>query len=689
MPFDAEGTVPQLISRALHAVGMPRGQVLRLSAWRSTIQDYQSDRSYEPYFSSFDRFDSWFDPVGGGERTTMTGSGFPRSAAPAGPTFLSGSKATWMIRDTSVRALAILHPRLTTLRPLNPWAVLADFQASRSARVAGRCTYRDFPRISLERTGPLGTERLLLDTKSLIPVALVRTERHSLWGQVAVEYVWSNWDRVAAGVLYPLTAFRVVDGRKEISQTVTALAVQPPDSAPRLAIPDTAITMPATFAAFDQPTPPDTVRAGENTWLLRSREYTTAITLRRDTVFVLDATLSEARARLDADWVSRLFAGRHPIVLVVTDLAWPHIGGVRYWVAKGAILASHRVSRAFLESVIARRWTDAPDELERQRTRTRPVFRAVEDSLALAGGDVVLHVIDGPSSEGALMVWIASDRLLWASDYLQNIGEPTEYGREVLDAASRARLRPERFAAEHLALTSWSRLEALFAADSIVPEAEPGAVDGNRLRPESGVLQSTMRMPDGSQRPAGSDSPHQLGIITWRGRRALLSVHIVPLPRGNFVDSTISDPTTLFPWLHASAGAGRRLRLEFDGADVRGTHMPDSQPAQSIDQRLQFKPYDSTIFDVVIAALPLANGYRTRLPFYVFEQGGVVWYTVQVTGSETLALTEGAAPANAWIVLVEESREPRARLWIAQDGRAVLRTEYPMPGGGEFVRTRR
>ena len=50
-------------------------------------------------------------------------------------------------------------------------------------------------------------------------------------------------------------------------------------------------------------------------------------------------------------WVGRLFPGHHPIVVVVTDLAWPHVAGVRYWVAMGATIVSHAGSKEFLSQV--------------------------------------------------------------------------------------------------------------------------------------------------------------------------------------------------------------------------------------------------------------------------------------------------------------------------------------------------
>jgi hypothetical protein len=159
--------------------------------------------------------------------------------------------------------------------------------------------------------------------------------------------------------------------------------------------------------------------------------------------------------------IARLFPGRHPLVLVVTDLAWPHIAGVRYWVARGATVVSHRISRPFIERVLARRWTRAPDLYERRRAHARFVFRPVSDSLALAGGKLKIYAIDGIGSEGALMAYLEGDHFLWASDYIQTIQQPSTYATDVWRAVERTRIRPSRVAAQHLPLTAWSVVDSL------------------------------------------------------------------------------------------------------------------------------------------------------------------------------------------------------------------------------------
>jgi hypothetical protein len=147
--------------------------------------------------------------------------------------------------------------------------------------------------------------------------------------------------------------------------------------------------------------------------------------------------------------------------VVVTDLAWPHVAGVRAWVARGATIVSHRAAREFLARVVNRRWTREPDLLERSRQHAVFRFRAVTDSLPLAGGDVLVFPIDGVASEVSLAAFVRPNRFLWASDYIQDLNEPTQYVDEVVAAVKRVGISPENVAAEHVPLTRWDRIVPL------------------------------------------------------------------------------------------------------------------------------------------------------------------------------------------------------------------------------------
>jgi hypothetical protein len=203
------------------------------------------------------------------------------------------------------------------------------------------------------------------------------------------------------------------------------------------------------------------------------RAYNEVVVLERDTVFLLDATMSDARARQDSSWIARLFPGPHPVVVVVTDLAWPHIGGVRFWVARGATIVSHAINRSFLEQIVERRWTRNPDVLETVRATSRFRFRAVTDSASLAGGRLRVHAIDGIASEGALLAWHSPSGFLWAGDFIQDVSGPSLYATEVLRAVERLGLSPVRAAAEHVPPFDWRAVVAANAAMLASPGSRP------------------------------------------------------------------------------------------------------------------------------------------------------------------------------------------------------------------------
>jgi hypothetical protein len=446
-----------LLSRAKDALGFAAAgtQVIHVRAVIAIEQAYQSDRSYPPFFSAMGTEETWFATASGVERTSRAVT-YPGSTSPPEIALTDARRAFAVGKDGPRIASA---ERLDE-RYLNPWAVIADWAAAGDARIAGRTTYRDYPRVVLVRTTPAGEQRLFLDPKTGFPVKLERTARHYLWGQRSVEHVYSNWLR-AHGLAVAGSSFLLADGHPEVSRTVGDVELVAPAAAPSLAIPAAPDRSPDDLPRFLQPLDVTTTAVGPHTYLLSNPGYTIAVAQIGDEVFVFDATQGEERARKDAAAIAALFPGAHKTTVVVTDLAWPHIAGIRYWAASGATIVTHDAGRAFLQRVLDRRWTLAPDVLEQRRATVVPHLVGVTALTRLAGGAVTLHPIDGIGSEGALMAYVPGDRFLWASDYLQTLAEPSLYAEEVVAAVRRDRLAPDRVAAQHLPLTPWSKVIAI------------------------------------------------------------------------------------------------------------------------------------------------------------------------------------------------------------------------------------
>lgn len=442
-------------ARAVLGFAQASARVIHYRAVEAQDEAYQSDRSYPPFFSAMISEESWFDPATGVLRTSAQTT-FP-GGAPAPSVTLSDAGRGFAVGKEALQPLPI---SALAARYLNPRAVIADWSAAGDVRSAGNEVYRDYVRRVLVRATPEGEQRLFLDPKAGVPIKLELIVKHYLWGQRRLEYVYSNWMR-AADILVPGASFCLADGAIERSQTVGEVDLVARAAAPSLALPEQPVRSPDELPRFLQPLDVTTTAVGPATYLIANPGYTEAVTKVGDEVIVFDATQSEQRARKDDEAIARLFPGPHKITVVVTDLAWPHIAGVRYWVARGATIVTHEAGRAFLRSVIDRRWTLAPDLLEQRRKTVTPKLVGVTALTKLAGGAVSLHPIDGVGGETAVMAYLAADRFLWASDFIQTVATPSLYADDVLAAVRRDGLHPERTAAEHLPLTPWSRVEAL------------------------------------------------------------------------------------------------------------------------------------------------------------------------------------------------------------------------------------
>ena len=449
------------LARAREVMGFSKIQnrIIHYHAIAASEQSHQSDRTYPPFFSAMSDQEIWLDPQSGVLRVQSqtvfpgTGPGGPSITVDDGVNIqiLRGEQSTPISRGQALG------------RYLSAWAVIRDWSASRDVRIAGMENYRDYPRLVLERKTPQGPQRLFVDQKSGFPVKLDMVEPHYLWGQRHLEFIWSTWV-LSDGIALPGSAFRVADNEVDTSQTIGAVDLVTADKAPTLTPLASPAEQPLDLPLFLRPILPKTVQVSSKTWLLTNPGYNETVTVADGDIYIFDATQGEDRARLDAVEIGKLFPGRHKINVIVTDLAWPHLAGLRYWVAEGATIISHPAAREFIARVVDRRWTHAPDSLEQKRNQNPDAvklhFLGVGEPTTLAGGAVRLVPIDGIGSEVALVAYLPNEKFLWASDFIQTLDKPSFCAAEVLEAAERAGIEPQRFAAEHVSLSDWKQVRS-------------------------------------------------------------------------------------------------------------------------------------------------------------------------------------------------------------------------------------
>jgi len=211
----------------------------------------------------------------------------------------------------------------------------------------------------------------------------------------------------------------------------------------------------------------------------------------------------------------------------------------------------------------------------------------------------------------------------------------------------------------------------------------PGAsaIDGGRLF--VGTTERVTTVTRASGDPATFEVRDDVRRTTTDGTPTLTRVQTVTSPRGTRVDSAIVARGTLAPKYHSGHMGKHSMQLYFNGAAVTGQYTPEDSTARPIDQALANEVYDSNAWDLVIAALPLAPGYTARVPFYWYEQGGLVWAEISVTGSE--AIPVDGAPVDAWVVHADFNGRAQT-LWIAKAPRRQLKSHTA--GSGFTVESR-
>src|SRR5262249_34342107 len=138
-----------LLARAREVIGFTHAgnRVLHMHAITAEEQNYQSDRTYPPFFFSMSDEQIWFEPSVAVPRQQATTAWPGSGTLPASVTVDDGNQAQ-MIRGE--RTIPVSRRQAIT-RALNAWAVVADWSAADDVRISGTEVYRDYPRTVLVR----------------------------------------------------------------------------------------------------------------------------------------------------------------------------------------------------------------------------------------------------------------------------------------------------------------------------------------------------------------------------------------------------------------------------------------------------------------------------------------------------------------------------------------------------------
>ncbi len=322
--------------------------------------------------------------------------------------------------------------------------------------------------------------KVYLNAYTHLPTAMdysgpsARTSYWAFLGDVTTRTYYSFWWLAKNGIHLPMQWNTETNGLPDQMLVIRKLKIDELLDEAKLAIPD------AIRAKFDpHAAPADLEKQSLGNPNQPARELAPGIVLipgswnatfvrQEDGIVILEAPISSGYSAQVIAEAQRRFPNQMIKAVITTSDSWPHLAGIREYVAKGIPIYALDLNLPILERVITAKRTSKPDMLE-HRPKS-PKFQLVHGKTIVGTGAnrMEIYPLRGETSERQMMVYFPEHHLLYGSDpFQQNEDGSFFYPQtvtELMDAVTREHLTVNQFFMMHVPLTPWSELPKAIAA---------------------------------------------------------------------------------------------------------------------------------------------------------------------------------------------------------------------------------
>jgi hypothetical protein len=473
--------VDQQASAVLHEAINAQGGEQALRALRSVQFDAmgyrnmveQSERPEGPYVTEFDRIAELHDLAAGRFRRTVSSQVVPFPETSDTLVFANGVGMRQTGENKSAASLNLLQQMQESLL-LSPERVLltglnaANLHLETDTKLHG-IVHRV---IAFDLDG--AQVRVYLNSNAFLPTAVETSgpaAYSGYWnylGDVTMRTWYSSWALQKGGIHYPMQWNIERNGLPDRMLVISRLIFDEAFDEAGLAIPDDVRAQaPARARSGDleslplgSPNRPAFEIVPGVVFIPGSWNVT--LVKQSDGVVVVEAPISSGYSAKVIEEAGRHFPGVPIKAVVTTSDSWPHLAGIREYVARGIPVYALDLNREILERVIGDHRMSKPDALA--RAPKEPAFHFVSSKTVLGDGSnrLELYPLRGVTSERQMMAYFPEHRLLYGSDPFQKISG-TEYFTpqtvgEVVAAVEREHLAVDRFFMMHVDPTSWGEV---------------------------------------------------------------------------------------------------------------------------------------------------------------------------------------------------------------------------------------
>jgi glyoxylase-like metal-dependent hydrolase (beta-lactamase superfamily II) len=297
---------------------------------------------------------------------------------------------------------------------------------------------------------------------------------NNVLGDITWDAVYTDWKDFGNGVKFPTHMLQRQGDKKYYELTVADVKVgQPVDLTPPAGRggakggpgpaaakggPGAAKGGPGGGRGAAAPLGPEDLGGGF--WLIRDG-YAAVVADFKNYIIVIEGPQNEMRAEQIISEAHRLVPNKKIRYVINTHAHFDHSGGLRPFVAEGAVIVTNQANKGFYEKVFANSHNLAPDKLSKMKPQPKTRVEYVGDKKVFTDGAhmIEMHHLQGTTHDiGMEIVYLPNQKILIEADEF-NVGNapptspaanPNTYQTNLLANVERLKLDVDRIIPIHL-----------------------------------------------------------------------------------------------------------------------------------------------------------------------------------------------------------------------------------------------
>ena len=357
---------------------------------------------------------------------------------------------------------------------LSPERVLLTALAAKGLRLENSEILQDVRHNVVSFTWKNSPVKVFLNADTNLPTAveIVRARPYdrfwNVWGDFPTRTFFSFWTLESNGLHYPQQWDVYRNNQPLRSLTISQLEINPKIPADAFSIPGDVRkgfiargAMKINDLSLGLPNAPAKEIAPD--FVQIPGRWNVAIIKQSDGIIILESPISSSYSAKVIEEATRRFPNTKIKVVISTSDAFPHFGGLREYIGRGIPAYILDVNQPIIERLLNAEYKTFPDALAKNGRKAKLNIVKAKTVIGTGANRLELYPVRTETGERMMMVYAPEHKILYGSDLVQAQPDGTffmpQYITELLDAAKRENLKPEKVFAMHSEILPWSNLE--------------------------------------------------------------------------------------------------------------------------------------------------------------------------------------------------------------------------------------